>query len=150
MIHSIWSSHRKLQSLAEVLIQVFLNTRKSNNKSIILHYSVCLSCTSWIFMTPTATGSKTLRCVWAGDGPQRAAYRGGGTMWAVSRTARYVKTSVFTLERIVSWNETKGVEASLVSYTVAVLKSFYAASTRVDTILVLDSVNTKLQTPERR
>jgi len=47
-------------------------------------------------------------------------------------------------------NETKGVEASLVSYTVAVLKSFYAASTRVDTILVLDSVNTKLQTPERR
>jgi len=45
-----------------------------------------LSRTSWIFMAPTATGSKArwapqARRVWVGAGPQRAAYRGGGMSW---------------------------------------------------------------------
>jgi len=47
-----------------------------------------LSRTSWIFMAPTATGSTArwtrrpgVRRVWAGAGPQHAAYRGGSISW---------------------------------------------------------------------
>jgi len=41
---------------------------------------------SWIFMVQGALGAAGVRCVWAGAGPQRAAYR-GGAYCAASHTA---------------------------------------------------------------